>query len=102
MIRKEEAIKIFQDKIKTMEDGAICCNYGIDKDAFIFAIQAIQAFQTPCDDAISRQAVLDEINRVAVKAFETYDDYSNFYDFVAELPPYTSLKRMIGGVEDNG
>ena len=39
---REEAIKIFKDKIKTMEHGAVCCNYGIDKDAFILAIQALE------------------------------------------------------------
>lgn len=54
---REEAIKIFKDKIKTMEHGAICCNFGIDKDAFLLAIQALE--QEPCKDAISRKAVLD-------------------------------------------
>lgn len=39
---REEAIKIFKDKIKTMEHGAVCCNYGIDKDAFTLAIQALE------------------------------------------------------------
>lgn len=45
MIEKEEAIKIFQDKIKTMEHGAICCDYGNDKDAFLLAILSIQALE---------------------------------------------------------
>lgn len=53
---REETIKIFKDKIKTMEHGAICCNFGIDKDAFTLAIQALE--QKPCEDAISREAVL--------------------------------------------
>ncbi len=39
---REEAIKILKDKIKTMEHGAVCCNYGIDKDAFTLAIQALE------------------------------------------------------------
>lgn len=44
---REEAIKIFKDKIKTMEHGAICCNFGIDKDAFTLAIQTLE--QKPKD-----------------------------------------------------
>lgn len=45
------------------------------------------------EDAINRQAVLDEVNRISVKAVYTFDDYpslydfySNLYDFVAKLP----------------
>lgn len=60
---REEAIKIFQDKIKTMEDGAICCNYGIDKDAFTLVIQLLK--EESCEDAISRQAVLDGLANIA-------------------------------------
>jgi hypothetical protein len=40
-----------------------------------------------CGDAISRWAVLDEINRIGIKAFETYNDYSQLYDFIDTLPP---------------
>ena len=36
------AIKILEDKIKTMEDGAISSNYGIDKDVFWLAIDAMR------------------------------------------------------------
>lgn len=51
------------------------------------AIQALE--QEPCEDAISRQALLDEINRIGIKAFETYNDYSRLFDFVDTLPPVT-------------
>lgn len=45
------------------------------------------------EDAISRQDVLGEINRVSIKAFETYNDYANLYDFVAELPSVTPAEN---------
>lgn len=35
---------------------------------------------------ISRDAVLDEINKIGVTAFNDYSDYSNLYDFVASMP----------------
>ena len=53
---------------------------------FYKAIKAIPSAE-PCEDAISRQAVLDEINRIGVKGFETYNDYSQLYDFVDTLSP---------------
>lgn len=45
--------------------------------------------QKPREDAISRLEVLDEINRIGIKAFETYNDYSELFDFVDCLPPVT-------------
>ena len=53
--------------------------------------------QQPCEDCISRQAVLDEINEVGVKGFETYNDYSQLYDFVDTLPSVTP-KGKIGWI----
>ena len=41
-MNREEAIKIFQDKLHTMKHGAICCDYGNDKDAFLLAIQLLK------------------------------------------------------------
>lgn len=58
-----------------------------DKEALEAAIQSLS--QEPCDDTVSRQAVLDEINRIGIKAFETYTDYSQLYDFVDTLPSVT-------------
>ena len=43
-------------------------------------------------DLIDRQAVLDEINRIGVKAFETYNDYSKLFDFVDSLPSVSTEK----------
>ena len=37
-------------------------------------------------DSISRQEVLDEINRIGNRAFTEYAYYSNLFDFVCELP----------------
>jgi hypothetical protein len=40
---KEDAVKIFESKLETMENGAICCNFGErDKEAFKLAIQALK------------------------------------------------------------
>ena len=39
---REDAIKILKAKIDTMEDGAICCNYGNDKEVFDMAIKALE------------------------------------------------------------
>lgn len=51
-------------------------------------------------DSISRLDVLEEINRIGAKAFTDYADYSNFFDFVSELPK--SEERPTGEwVEDN-
>ena len=48
---------------------------------------------TTNEDCKSRQAVLDEINRIGIKAFETYNDYSELYDFVDGLPPVTPKEK---------
>ena len=48
---------------------------------------------TTNEDCISRQAVLEEINKVGIKGFETYNDYSQLYDFVDTLPSVTSKKK---------
>lgn len=37
-------------------------------------------------DSISREEVLDEINRIGVRAFADYASYSNFFDFISDLP----------------
>ena len=62
------------------------------KEALDMAIKALE--QEPCEDAISRQGVLDEINRIGIKAFETYNDYSQFFDFVDTLPPVTPQPKI--------
>lgn len=61
-------------------------------EAIRMAIKALE--QEPCEDAISRQEVLEEINRVGVKGFETYNDYSQLYDFVDTLPSVTPQPEM--------
>ena len=42
--------------------------------------------ETHTCDCISRQEVLDEINRIGSGAFTEYAYYSNLFDFVCELP----------------
>lgn len=80
---REEAIDLLDNLIGMVED-----NQESDYDtALKMGIQALS--QEPCDDTVSRQAVLDEINRIGIKAFETYTDYSQLYDFVDTLPSVT-------------
>lgn len=50
--------------------------------------------QEPCEDCISRQAVLKGINRVGGKGFETYNDYSQLYDFANALPSVTPEPKV--------
>lgn len=82
---REEAIKIFQDKLHTMEHGAVCCNYGIDKDAFTLAIQLLK--QEPYEDAISRQAVLEIVRDM--HGLARADVLSHTINQIEKLPPTT-------------
>lgn len=87
---REEAIKIFQDKIKTMEHGAICCNFGIDKDAFTLAIQLLK--QESCEDAISRKVVIEHYSTGEI-AHCNHISRNNLLDFIEQLPPITSKPK---------
>lgn len=60
---REEAIKIFQDKLHTMEHGAVCCNYGIDKDAFTLAIQALEQEDVVTISEIPKDYIYDTDTR---------------------------------------
>ncbi len=103
---KEEAIKIFQDKIKMMEHGAICCDYGIDTDAFALAIQALE--QEPCEDAISRQAVLDVLCNLGWGCEENGADteyvsaLEDCAEKVKELPYVNPQKQTGQWIEKDG
>lgn len=50
--------------------------------------------QEPCEDCVSRETVLEEINRVGIKAFKTYNDYSQLFDFVDTLPSVNPQSKM--------
>ena len=43
----------------------------------------------PCEDAISRAEVIDELNRIGRNAFKEDTDYDNFFAFLDNLPPVT-------------
>ena len=47
------------------------------------------AEQKPCEDAISRTEVIDELNRLGRNAFKEDTDYDNFFAFLDGLPPVT-------------
>lgn len=48
------------------------------------------------EDAISRQDVLDGINRISVKAFEAYDASTELYTIVAKMMPSVTPAEKIG------
>lgn len=43
----EEAIERLKRKIEWIEDGALCSDYGIDKEVFKLAIKALEKEPTP-------------------------------------------------------
>ena len=57
------------------------------QEAKAMAIKALD--QQPCEDCISRDEVIDEINKIGIDAFKTYNDYSELFDFVDALPSVT-------------
>ncbi len=80
-------------------------NYGkLDEDIVYSAdvMNAVRALPAvtpkilePCEDCISRQAVLDEINRIGDTAFDGYNDYSDFFEFIDNLPSVTPKVKWI-------
>ena len=68
----EEVPMSDKDKLLLEVNKAICNN-----------LKALE--KEPCEDCISRERVLLEINRIGFDAFTSYDYYSNLYDFVAGL-----------------
>lgn len=52
-------------------------------------------------DLISREAVMDEIDRIGAEAFSDYQEYSNLFDFIDNLPSDKSLLvKMLQGLKD--
>lgn len=45
--------------------------------------------QEPCEDAVRRTEVIDELNRLGRNAFKDDTDYDNFFAFVDSLPSVT-------------
>lgn len=81
---KEQAVK-FANCLKN--------NYTIDfNDMADFCDMAIKALeQQPGDDCVSREEVIDELNRLGRNAFKDDTDYDNFFAFVDSLPPVTPI-----------
>ena len=46
----------------------------------------------PSEDAVSREEVIDELNRLGRNAFKDDTDYDNFFAFVDGLPSVTPIK----------
>ena len=56
------------------------------KATFIKVNELIKALsQEPCDDAVSRARIIDELNRLGRNAFKDDTDYDNFFAFVDSL-----------------
>lgn len=76
------------------KDAIKQCGFGMTSLLIADCLQKLPSVKPqPCEDAISRRAVLDEINRVGIKAFKTYNDYSQLFDFVDTLPPVKPQER---------
>lgn len=86
----EEAIRIIK------EECYVSNLLDIDKTIFIntaldMAVEALKA--GPCEDCISREDVMDEINRIGLNAFRNYSCYSNLFDFIDKLSPVTPARK---------
>lgn len=80
----EEAIK--QLEINKKDD-----TYVIDAEAIDMAIKALE--QEPCEEAISRQAVMDEIE---FTPFDDYSDYLMIREKIEALPPVKPQEPKTG------
>ena len=56
--------------------------------------------QQTSEDCISREEVIDEINRMGINAFKTYNDYSELFDFVDSLPSLTPQQLSVTNFAD--
>lgn len=84
---REEAIRALRYERKTALHE--------NKSAFDMAIKSLSA--EPCEDAISRQAVINEVDNYIEKAQSTsvIDDFISFEELVVKaLPPVTPKQKM--------
>ena len=68
------------------------CGYSENeiRESLEMAIKALE--QEPCEDTVSRQEVIDELNRLGRNAFKDDTDYDNFFAFLDSLPSVTPTK----------
>ena len=98
---REEAIEI----MKTIKADCYIISTEEDKQAFEMAIQALS--QEPCDDAISREAVLDGIEELKKSPWAT-DKRGNGFEYlitealdvvkdlcIKELPSVSTTKNIV-------
>lgn len=85
-MKREEAIKTLKAKIDTMEDGAICCNYGNDKEVFNMATKALE--QEPSEDCVSRTEVKKIVKEMYLEVANMKLDVTTISDCIS----YTSSK----------
>ena len=60
-------------------------------EALDMAIKALE--QEPCEDAVSRTEITDELNRLGRNAFKDDTDYDNFFAFLDSLPSVTPTRK---------
>ena len=93
---REEAIEYFkfhrkifcEDYLKICPKDSIAYQATLkEKEFYDMAIKALE--QEPCEDAVSRAEVIDELNRLGRNAFKDDTDYDNFFAFVDSLPSVT-------------
>jgi len=76
--------------------GKRVIDLGLNDETQAFCELAIKALeQEPCEDAVSRAEVVDELNRLGRNAFKDDTDYDNFFAFLDSLPSVTPTQEWI-------
>jgi len=93
---KEEAVAYFKRHIN------LYCVTGVCREAEEMAIKALSV--EPCEDAISRQAVINGVDNYIEKAQSTsvIDDFISFEELVVKsLPPVTPIPNWCASCKHN-
>jgi len=86
----------------TEYENSVCYVTEEDREPLKMAIKALE--QEPCEDAISRQAVL-AIAGDSCLDLDSYEDTKEFCDEIKELPsvtPQSKMGRWIGHFDESG
>ncbi|MBQ7265123.1 MAG: hypothetical protein IJS61_03405 [Firmicutes bacterium] len=94
---REDRTKLIKHLEFSRELGVTYVLTDDDVDEIIKALE-----QQPCEDAISRQAVLDEMIQIGMETFKTYNDYSKLFDFVDNMPSVTPQPKTGHWIEKDG
>ena len=98
MTNKEAKEKLYMEWQKFLEDNI---DYAGISEAYKTAFKALE--QEPCEDAISRQAVLDYIHRIFNQGTGKKKSFEFIQKYVEKLPPVTPSRHVdCEGAEHDG